>query len=160
MSPTLTRLLIRLYPRPWRDRYAAEFTALLETWPTTPRTAINIAFSALHERIAPTQGAPMTTPPITFGAITRKPSAYLPIVLSLIALTVVLTAVALNGGVVHEADEGAAAHIWQILMVLQLPILLVFAIKWLRRSPRRAAQVLALQAAALAANVAAVFFLT
>jgi len=160
MSPTLTRLLIRLYPRPWRNRYAAEFAALLETWPSTPRTTLNIISSALHERISPTQGGPMTPSPITLGAITRKPSAYLPIALSLLALTVVLTAVTLNGGPVREADEGSAAHIWQILMALQAPILLIFAIKWLHRAPRRAAQVLALQATAVAANLAAVFFLT
>ena len=31
MNPKLARLLVRLYPRAWRERYGAEFAALLET---------------------------------------------------------------------------------------------------------------------------------
>ena len=34
-------------------------------------------------------------------------------------------------GVVHEADEGAAAHIWQILMAGQIPFVIYFMSKWL-----------------------------
>jgi len=49
---------------------------------------------------------------------------------------------------------------WQILMALQLPVLLWFAVTWLRRAPRAAWKVMALQAGAVGANLAAVFFLT
>jgi hypothetical protein len=63
-------------------------------------------------------------------------------------------------GIVHDADEGAAAHIFQLLMVAQVPIVAFFAIKWLPRDPRHALQVLALQAGAALAAFAAVFFLT
>ena len=40
-------------------------------------------------------------------------------------------------GVVHEADEGTAVHIFQLLMVAQVPFVAFFAIKWLPRTPRQ-----------------------
>jgi len=58
-------------------------------------------------------------------------------------------------GPARQADEGTAAHLWQLLMAGQLPAVAVFAIKWLPRSPRQALLVLALQlGAALAARAA------
>jgi len=33
-------------------------------------------------------------------------------------------------GIVHETDEGPAAHIFQILMAAQVPVVAFFAIKW------------------------------
>jgi hypothetical protein len=79
--------------------------------------------------------------------------------MSLAALADVLIHVA-RFGVVHEADEGAAAHIFQLLMVAQIPIVAFFAIKWLPRAQRPAIRVLAQQAGAALAAFAAVFFLT
>ena len=32
-------------------------------------------------------------------------------------------------GIVHEADEGAATHIWQILMAGQIPFVIYFMIR-------------------------------
>ena len=61
-------------------------------------------------------------------------------------------------GAVREADEGAVAHLWQLLMAGQMPIVLFFAIKWLPRAPRQTLYVLAEQAGAALASVAAVFF--
>lgn len=89
----------------------------------------------------------------------KQPSAFLPLAMSLAALTLVLGHAAMFG-VVHEADEGAAAHIFQLLMVAQIPVVAFFAIKWLPRARRQALQVLALQAGAGLAALAAVFFLT
>jgi hypothetical protein len=89
----------------------------------------------------------------------KHPSAWLPIAMSLVALGIVLVHFAMFG-IVHEADEGAAAHIFQILMVAQLPIVLLFAITWLPRSPRKVLLVLAAQAGAVAAALASVYFLT
>jgi hypothetical protein len=89
----------------------------------------------------------------------KHPSAWLPIAMSLVALGIVLVHFAMFG-IVHEADEGAAAHIFQILMVAQLPIVLLFAIAWLPRSPKKALLVLAAQAGAVAAALASVYFLT
>jgi len=89
----------------------------------------------------------------------KQPSAFIPLAMSLAALAIVLGHAAIFG-VVHEADEGAAAHIFQLLMVAQLPVVAFFAIKWLRRTPKQALQILALQAGAGIAAFAAVFFLT
>ena len=91
-------------------------------------------------------------------SILKKPSAFLPLAMSLAALATVLVHVALFGAA-PEADEGTAAHIWQILMAAQLPIMVFFAIKWLLRAPRQAVLVLALQAGAALAALAPVFFL-
>jgi hypothetical protein len=59
MNPKLARSLTRLYPRSWRKRYGAEFEALLESGHGDIRTAVNVAWSALRERILPSKG-PMT----------------------------------------------------------------------------------------------------
>ncbi len=91
-------------------------------------------------------------------SIMKKPSAFLPLAMSFAALATVLVHVAMFG-VAREADEGTAAHIWQILMAAQIPIVAFFAIKWLPRTPRQALLVLALQGAAALAALAPVFFL-
>ncbi|MHB1700213.1 MAG: hypothetical protein ACYCSN_08745 [Acidobacteriaceae bacterium] len=95
--------------------------------------------------------------PRFFGAMMEQPSAYLPLVMSLSALAVVLGNITVYG-VVHQADEGSAAHIFQLLMTLQAPVVLYFAIKWIPQQPRRALQVLALQAGSWLMACAPVFF--
>ena len=90
--------------------------------------------------------------------VMKRPSAFLPVTMSFAALATVLVHVAIFG-VVREADEGAAAHIWQLLMIGQAPIVAFFAIKWLPRTPRQALLILALQAAAGLAALAPVFLL-
>jgi FtsH-binding integral membrane protein len=88
----------------------------------------------------------------------KKPSAFLPVVLSLAALGVVAAHVAIYGAA-READEGAAAHLWQLLMAAQLPLVAFFAIKWLPRNPGQALLVMALQAGAAVAALAPVYLL-
>jgi hypothetical protein len=88
----------------------------------------------------------------------KHPSAFFPVAMSLGALTAVLTFLAVHGPA-PQADEGAAAHIWQILMAAQLPIVAVFAIRWLPKSPRQAIPVLTLQLIAAVAAMAPVFLL-
>ena len=90
--------------------------------------------------------------------ILKRPSAFLPVAMSLAALATVLIYVAMHG-TAPQADEGAAAHIWQLLMAAQAPIVLFFAIKWVPQSPRQAVPVLALQVAAALAAMAPVFLL-
>ena len=89
----------------------------------------------------------------------KKPSALLPIAMSLASLALVLGHAA-RFGVVHEADEGTAAHLFQILMVAQVPLVMYFALKWLPRAPRQTLVVLAWQAAAALAALASVYWLT
>jgi FtsH-binding integral membrane protein len=87
----------------------------------------------------------------------KKPSAWIPLVMSFAALALVLGHIAIFGAA-REPDEGTAAHIWQILMAAQVPIVAFFAIKWLPRSPKQALLVLALQAGAVLVALAPVFF--
>ncbi|HJT18648.1 MAG TPA: hypothetical protein VJ853_14730 [Thermoanaerobaculia bacterium] len=82
----------------------------------------------------------------------KRPSAYLPIAMSLLALSVVVLQLALHG-TAPQADENAEAHIWQLLMAGQLPLILYSAIRW------KALPVLAIQAAAIIAAAAPVFLL-
>ena len=79
--------------------------------------------------------------------------------MSLGALGLVLVHVA-RFGMTHEPDEGTLAHIFQLLMAAQVPIVAYFAFTWLPRTPRRALCVLALQGGAALAAIIAVFFLT
>jgi peptidoglycan/LPS O-acetylase OafA/YrhL len=92
------------------------------------------------------------------SAIMKQPSAFLPVTMSLIALATVAVHVSIFG-TAREADEGTAAHIWQLLMGLQIPIVAFFAIKWLPQAPRPASYVLALQILAALAALAPVFIL-
>jgi hypothetical protein len=87
----------------------------------------------------------------------KRPSAWVPLVMSLAALATVLIHI-IRFGTAREADEGTSAHIWQILMAGQLPIIAFFAIKWLPQSPGPALLVLALQGAAAIAALAPVFY--
>jgi hypothetical protein len=164
MHPTLARLLTRLYPRPWRDRYGDEFEALLESSPSDLRTLANSIWSALWEHIVPTRGGNMDPNPNSFRAILKHPSAFLPLAMSLTAIGVLCGAAVygiLHGahGIIRQPDEGTAAHLWQLLMAGQFPVLLFFAIKWLPRAPKQTLGVLALQAGAALASMAPVFFL-
>ena len=92
----------------------------------------------------------------SFGTVVRQPSALIPLTMALTALAVVMIHIAVYG-TAREADEGPTAHIWQILMVAQLPALVVFGIRWLPKAPRQAMGVLALLAAAILAAMAPVF---
>jgi hypothetical protein len=157
MNPSFARLLTRLYPRAWRERYAAEFEALLLDRGGGIRTLFDVVWSAVSERVSPTQGGEMDRDPLSFGSMTRRMSAILPLAMSLTALAVVLGHIAFFGAV-READEGAAAHIWQLLMAGQIPVAAFFAIKWLPKAPKPALGILALQAGAVLASMAPVAY--
>ena len=75
-------------------------------------------------------------------------SGFLPLTMSGAALLVVLTHIAISG-VAREPDEGAATHVWQILMAGQLPIVAFFAMRWLRKDLRGTLVVLGLQTLAI-----------
>ena len=91
-------------------------------------------------------------------SLLRYPSAWLPIAMSLTAATLVLAQVAIFGPA-GEADEGTAAHLWQLLIAAQVPIVAFFAIKWLRREQRAAIVILLLQALGIIVALAPVFLL-
>ena len=95
----------------------------------------------------------MSLPPML-----KHPSAFLPVAMSLAALATVVVFVGLHG-TAPQADEGAAAHLWQLLMAAQAPIVLFFAVKWVPQSPREALPILALQVGSALAAAAPVFLL-
>jgi hypothetical protein len=87
----------------------------------------------------------------------KQPSAFVPLLMSVAALALVLGHLAMFGAA-REVDEGTAAHLWQLLMAGQIPIIAFFAIRWLPRTPRPAILVLALQASAGIAALAPVYY--
>jgi hypothetical protein len=95
---------------------------------------------------------------MTVRKLIRQPSAWLPLVLSLGALATVVGHVTVFGAA-REPDEGAAAHIFQWLMIGQAPIAALFLIKWLPRCRTQALAVFTLQVGAAAAALAPVWYL-
>lgn len=91
-------------------------------------------------------------------SLIKKPSAFIPLCMSLVAVALPLVYVAVFG-VVHESDEGVGAHLFQLLMALQVPAIAFFAIKWLPAAPKQTLLVLALQMAAFIAAWSPVYFL-
>jgi hypothetical protein len=86
-------------------------------------------------------------------ALFKRPSAFLPIAMSAAALALLVGYIVMFG-TARQEDEGTAAHLWQLLMAGQVPIIGFFVIKWLPAEPRRALPILALQ---ISAAVAAAF---
>jgi len=87
-----------------------------------------------------------------FGAI-------LPLLMTLTVVAAGLIEAVHAGGFVRRADEGTAAHLFQILMPAQIPIIAVFGATQLPRHPRWAGWILALQIGLALALFAAVFSL-
>ena len=92
------------------------------------------------------------------STLLKRPSAFLPVAMSLLALAIVLVFLASHGPA-PQADEGAAARVWQLLMAAQVPIVLYFAVRWVPEAPREAVPILALQLAAAVAALTPVFLL-
>ena len=79
------------------------------------------------------------------NSLFKQPSAWIPLLMSFAALTMILVYVAMFG-IVHNQDEGTPAHIFQLIMLAQLPIAGYFAVKWLPKQPKQSLLVLAVQA--------------
>jgi hypothetical protein len=62
-------------------------------------------------------------------------------------------------GVAPQADEGIEAHLFQILMAAQVPIIAFFAITWFPRNPKQAIVILVLQVVVALLPLAIVHFL-
>jgi hypothetical protein len=78
------------------------------------------------------------------NSIIKKPSAWIPIAIPLIFLTYIVIYI-LIFGIVRQADEGTAAHLFQIWLALEPLMVGFFAFKWLPREPKPALFILALQ---------------
>ena len=77
----------------------------------------------------------------------RNASAAIPLGMSAGAFITVLVHI-ISLGASPSADEGTAAHLFQILLAGQAPFVAFFALKWLPRMPSEAMLVIAMQAAA------------
>jgi hypothetical protein len=91
------------------------------------------------------------------GLSLKEPLAFIPIVFSLAALAMTTIVITVNG-VVREADEGAAAHLFQLLMVASFIMSVAFVIRWLVRDPWQTLRILAIQIGAVLVAFAPVFY--
>ena len=91
-------------------------------------------------------------------SIFKQTAVIAPLVMSAAALALVIGQILLVG-TGRQPDEGTAAHLWQLLMAAQVPVIAFFAITWLPRAPRQTSVVLALQVAAAVTAVVPVFLL-
>ena len=79
---------------------------------------------------------------MTMTTLLRKPSAWLPMLMSLVALALVLDFL-VRYGVAPQEDEGAHARIFQLLMVAQAITIGFFAFRWVPEAPKPAIAVIA-----------------
>jgi hypothetical protein len=95
-------------------------------------------------------------------SVFSRPSAWLPLVMSGAALADVLLYVVIFGtgqraGEVQ--DENGTAHIFQILITGEAPIIVFFAVRWLPADWRMGLRILVLQAAAILLALSPVYLL-
>jgi len=88
----------------------------------------------------------------------RPLAAWVPIAMSLSALALVLFHMA-TVGTAPQADEGTEAHIFQLLIAGQVPILIFYAVRWLPRDPKGALLVIGVQLVATVCAMAPVYLL-
>ena len=74
----------------------------------------------------------------------HSPLGLAPVLMSLFCIGMILLHVA-RFGTLKQADEGTEAHLFQLLMGLQVPLILFFAGKWWPTRRRETLVILALQ---------------
>ncbi|MGN6423621.1 MAG: hypothetical protein ACTHLA_09960 [Asticcacaulis sp.] len=145
--------LIRLFPGRWQDRYGQEFLELLDVEGLSAAAIFDIFKTIMLEWIV-TLSAPrmyaMLAGPKQMITLSTKPSGALPLLMSLTALLIAVVYIATTGGQ-HQADEGAAAHIFQLMVVGQVPIIGFFLLRWIRTYPMACLGVVSRQILALVA---------
>jgi hypothetical protein len=142
----LYEALLRLYPRPYRERFgegmAQLFGDLCREHAAAGRSPrLVAAWMFLETGVAILRENLVS---MRMGLMLRKPTAWLPIALPLAMLAFMLSWFAIFG-VVHSHDEGTPAHIFQLWVLVQLVAVAAFAARWLPRAPRPAMAILLLQ---------------
>lgn len=89
----------------------------------------------------------------------KKTSTWLPLAMSLTAITMTISYVTLFGVDHTPHDEGAPAHIFQLLMVAQVFIIAYFALTWLPKKPKQGVPILLLHLLAIFSAFLLIFFL-
>jgi hypothetical protein len=94
-------------------------------------------------------------------SLVRRPAAWLPILLSVVALVLIGSVLAIQGAGAASAahDEGAPARVFQLLMLVDLLAIAYFGLRWVPAAPRQALPVLAVQVLAAAVPVATILLL-
>ena len=109
----------------------------------------------------------MTTMTSGNGSAFRSPSAWIPVALAVAAMALLAgyfvtgphePYLVIENGVARE-DETAAARIWQLLMLGQIPFILYFAVAWLPKDTKRALAMLAIQGAAFVTAALPIYLL-
>jgi hypothetical protein len=88
----------------------------------------------------------------------KRPTGFLPVAMSSFVLALILTRL-IRFGAAPQPDEGAEAHLFQILMPAQVPLVALFAISWIGERPKAAMQVIGVQIGAALVVFALVFAL-
>lgn len=91
-------------------------------------------------------------------ALLKRPTGFAPMAMSSAAILVIVLHI-VRFGTAPQADEGTSAHLWQLLMAAQLPVVALFALKWLPQEPKQAVVVLILQIVGIVAAMAPVALL-
>ncbi|MEO6003794.1 MAG: hypothetical protein ABIZ04_09965 [Opitutus sp.] len=97
-------------------------------------------------------------PEISTVEFFKRPSAFLPILFSLIAVGLIVAHIATDG-LAPQPDEGTAAHLWQLVMAAQVPLVGYFVIRWVPVAPRVALPIFGAQITAALIAVAPIFLL-
>jgi hypothetical protein len=142
----LLRVARRILPASqgeWADAMEAEAAAISDD------------YEALRWAI----GCVLASEAMQLWALLRRPSAFVPLMMSLAAITMVLVHAALFG-IVHEPDEGTPAHVFQLLMMAQLPIIAIFILRRVTSAPRATIEIVGLQIVAAGCAVLSVLLLT
>ena len=88
----------------------------------------------------------------------KKPSAWIPIVLSVIWVVWWVYRLITFGTPHREVDEGAAAHLFQIWLVVEVVMIIFFGVRWLAPRPKHAITIITLQIVLALAACAPVWY--
>lgn len=151
MSSPRLHWLLRLYPRAWRDRYGDELSDLIATERLNGLVVLDVVLGAAKEHMFTTFSKGEKVMAIcrgSAGTLARMPSAYMPLAMSALAFLLVLGSILLFGAV-RQADEGAAAHLFQLLVIGQVPLVAWSLFQRMKGDKALALAVFGLQAAFL-----------
>ncbi len=79
----------------------------------------------------------------------KKPSAWIPIAMSLSVLALMLVVITHFGVPSRQEDEGTGAHLFQIWLLLEVFMITFFGVKWLPQKPSDALLILFMQIVAV-----------
>lgn len=89
--------------------------------------------------------------------IWKFPSAWIPIASSVVIIAMELWFIS-SIGTEPQADEGVAAHLFQLWLVSQIILVPLFALKWIPQNPRQALPITLSQIALTLAACFPVFY--